>query len=168
MYSNAFISRSWLNNEGRLMFYSNVIYISRFRTVNKSNEILLKVVLEKEERVWFAHLSPVLYPRDATWICEVRICFFPFSLSCSVYIFHPFVTLTYVAARIPRMRVYLFSCANDAYATKNAIAFSFSPPWSRVKNILCCHAGVIKIRDPGKNWKKFSEKLLKSLYIFLY
>lgn len=43
--------------EGRLMFYSNVIYISRFRMVNKPNEILLKV-LEKEEReresrVWF-------------------------------------------------------------------------------------------------------------------
>lgn len=53
---------------------------------------------------------------------------FSLLLSRSVYIFFTrFVTLTYVAARIPRMRVYLFSRANDAYATKNAIAFPFSP-----------------------------------------
>lgn len=75
------------------MFYSDVIYISRFRMVNKSNEILLvgssiRKGGEREPRVWFAHLSPglVLYPRDATWICELRICFFlSFSPALCIY-----------------------------------------------------------------------------------
>lgn len=98
--------------EGGLMFYSKVIYISRFRMVNKPNEILLRGIRKGGER---ERAELVRTPesgtgsmRDATWICEVRICFFPLSLSF-LYIFHSlFVTLTYVAARIPR--VYLFSC----------------------------------------------------------
>lgn len=83
--------------------------------VNKPNEILLRGIRKGGER---ERAELVRTPesgtgsmRDATWICEVRICFFPLSLSLSPVYFSLFVcyaNLRYVAARIPR--VYLFSC----------------------------------------------------------
>lgn len=81
------------------MFYSDVIYISRFRMVNKSNEILLvgssiRKGGEREPRVWFAHLSPglVLYIHAMQrGFANFGSAFFSPSLPpLCVYIFHPF------------------------------------------------------------------------------
>lgn len=116
------------------MFYSKVIYISRFRMVNKPNEILLRGIRKGGER---ERAELVRTPesgtgsmRDATWICEVRICFFPLSLSLSLlYIFHSlFVTLTYVTLLLA-FRVFTYFRVNDEGMRRRiAIAFSFRDP----------------------------------------